>query len=182
MVVSQFGDFLSFLTCHHFSFPRRRESIYNGVGVVKQQFSAASRERGQGRRRRSSQTLDAGPGRRQWIRDEAEFVERSFVLRGFLGLVPARARLFESCDGIAVPPTIYTISIKNRTMILSSISPPPAGRPGVQSYPRWTYLHPGFPRTTWHANRRRCRARLAQRPVEAHRQLTSQGHFGGSAA
>ncbi len=42
------------------------------------------------------------------------------------------------------------------TMILSSISPPGAGRPGTQSKSRWTCVHQGPRRATWHANRRHC--------------------------
>src|SRR3989454_4452372 len=63
-------------------------------------------------------------------------------------------------------------------MILSSISPPRAGRPGAQSDSRWTPVHHALPRATGRANRRRSRARLAQRPVQTHGQVTSQGHLG----
>src|SRR2546426_8437548 len=63
-------------------------------------------------------------------------------------------------------------------MILSSISPPRAGRPGAQSDSRWTPVHHALPRAAGRANRRRSRARLAQRPVQTHRQVTSQGHLG----
>src|SRR2546430_11419113 len=63
-------------------------------------------------------------------------------------------------------------------MILSSISPPRAGRPGAQSDFRWSRLHHALPRAAGRANRRRSRARLAQRPVQTHGQVTSQGHLG----
>src|SRR3989442_685200 len=63
-------------------------------------------------------------------------------------------------------------------MILSSISPPRAGRPGDQSDSRWTCVHHALPRAAGRANRRRSRSRLAQRPVQTHGQVTSQGHLG----
>jgi len=60
----------------------------------------ASRERGQGRRRRLSQTLDAATGSLDSIRDEAQGRELGFVLSRIFRLVSTKARFLESYGGL----------------------------------------------------------------------------------
>ena len=61
---------------------------------------SASWERSQGRRRRSSQTLDAATGSLDSIRDEAQGRELGFVLSRIFRLVSTKARFLESYGGL----------------------------------------------------------------------------------
>ena len=116
--------------------------VYHSVGFVKGHVSASNR-------------------------DETEFVERSFVLRRILlGLYRPRLAFLNQPGVEGWFHHSLMQSRSQRTMILASISPPYAGRPGAQSDFRWTSVHHAVTRAPGHASQVRLVRLTRQHPVQ----------------
>jgi len=83
----------------HTVIPPHRHSLYDGAGPVNMKMGARHRGRRKhgvkGARRAFISTLDTGLPPPSWTSDEAQFVERSFVLEEslFFPSLPLRPRL-----------------------------------------------------------------------------------------